>query len=68
MVQDFSPASADPSFRDAILPRRLDACLRGLQTRRLQKGDDVAIEFRVAVEDHVTVWAHVGKGFPQLLH
>ena len=42
--------------------------LPGLQTRRLQKVDDVAIEFRVAVEDHVTVWADFGKRFPQLLH
>ena len=62
MVKDFSPASADPSFRDAILPRRLDACLSGIQTRRLQKVDDVAIEFRVAVEDHVTLRARFGKG------
>ena len=57
VVQDLSPAAADPSFRDAILPRRLDARLPGLQTRCLQKGDDIAIEFRIAVEDDVTIWA-----------
>ncbi len=68
VVQDLSPAAADPSFRDAILPGRLDARLPGLQTRCLQKGDDIAIEFRIAVEDDVTIWACFGKRFPQLLH
>jgi len=68
VVQDLSPAAADPSFRDAILPGRLDARLPGLQTRCLQKGDDIAIEFRIAVEDDVTIWAGFGKRLPQLLH
>ena len=45
VVQDLSPAAADPSFRDAILPGRLDARLPGLQARCLQKGDDIAIDF-----------------------
>ena len=68
VVQDLSPAAADPSFRDAILPGRLDARLPGLQTRCLQKGDDIAIEFRIAVEHDVTIWACFGKRLPQLLH
>ena len=67
MVQDLSPATSNPSFRRSILPGRLDACPLRLQTRRLQKADDRGIEFRIAVQDHVTVWASFRKALPQLL-
>ena len=68
MVQDLSPATSNPSFRGSILPGRLDACPLRFQTRRLQKTDDRGIEFRIAVQDHVTVWASLRKGLAQLLH
>src|SRR6266850_2742056 len=68
MVQDLSATTSDPSFCRSVLPRRLDARPLRLQTRRLQKSDDGDIEFRIAVQDHVTVWARFRKGLAQLLH
>ena len=68
MVQDLSPTTSNPSFRGSILPGRLDARPLRFQTRRLQKTDDRGIEFRIAIQDHVTVWASFRKGFAQLLH
>src|SRR5260370_39878237 len=67
MVQDLSATTSDPSFRRSVLPRRLDARPLRFQTRRLQKTDDGGIEFRIAVQDHVTVWASFRKGLAQLL-
>jgi len=51
MVKHLAPATAHPAFRQAVLPRRLRARSFGLQPRRLQEGDEVGIEFRVAVEN-----------------
>ena len=67
MVQDLSATTSHPSFRGSILPRRLDARPFRLKARRLQKRDDVSIEFRIAVEDHIAVGASFRKGLAQLL-
>src|SRR5215470_6788540 len=67
MVQDFSATTSHPAFRGSILPRRLNAGALRFQTRRFQKRDDVSIEFRIAVEDHIAVWASFRKGLAQLL-
>ena len=67
MVQDLSPATSNPSFRGSILPGRLDARPLRFQTRRLQKRDDVSIESRIAVQDHIAVWTSFRKGLAQLL-
>jgi transglutaminase-like putative cysteine protease len=48
-----SPANhrrtAHPALRNAVLPRRLEACPFGFETRRLQKRGDISIEFRIPV-------------------
>ena len=67
MVQDLAPNTSHPSFGDPVLPRRLDARPFGFQTRRLQKRRHVSIEFRVVVEDYVSVRGSFGKRFAQLL-
>src|SRR5215471_10602980 len=67
MVKEFATTTAYPPFRDAILPRRLHAGPFGFQPGRLQKRDDVSIEFRVAIEDDITIRASFGKGLAQLL-
>ena len=67
MVEEFATTTAYPPFRDAILPRRLHAGPFGFQPGRLQKPDDVSIEFRVAIEDDITIRASFGKGLAQLL-
>jgi len=67
VVQRLAPTAPYPSFRDAILPKRSDTRPFGLQTGGFQEPDDVSIEFRVPVQNHVTVWASVGEGLTQLL-
>ena len=67
MVKNLAAATSGPTLRKAILPGRLDACPFGLQTRRLQKRDDISIELRVSVQNHVTEWAGVREGLTQLL-
>ena len=67
MVQDLAAATAYPSLRYAILPGCLHARPLGLQPRRLQKHDDICVEFRIPVQNHVMIRAGVRKGLPQLL-
>jgi hypothetical protein len=45
MIKNLSAATSYPAFRDAVLPRRLDACAFGFETRRLQKRGDIGIEY-----------------------
>src|SRR5215470_15306104 len=68
MVQDLSATTSNPSLRGSILPGVLEARPLRFQTRRLQKRNNGGIEFRVAVQDHITVGASFRKGLPQLLH
>ena len=68
MVQDLTATTSNPSFRGSILPGRLDARPLRFQAGRLEKGHDGGIKFRIAIQDHVTVWASFGEDLPQLLH
>src|SRR5215470_16744274 len=61
MVQDLSATTSNPSLRGSILPGRLDARPLRFQTRRLQKRNHGGIEFRIAVQDQITVWPISGK-------
>ena len=67
MVEDLSPATSHPSFRDSILPRRLHARALHFQSGCSQEGDDVGVKLRVPVEDDVTIRGGLGKSLPQLL-
>ena len=67
MVQNLSATTSNPAFRGSILPGRLDARPLRFQTRRLQKRNDGGIEFRIAVQDHITVWANLRESLAQLL-
>ena len=68
MVQDLSTATPNPSFRDSILPGRLDARPLRFQAGRVQKSDDPGIKFGIAVQNRVTVWTSFRKSLAQLLH
>src|SRR5262245_49510513 len=68
MVQDLPPATSDPAFGDTVLPGCLRARWLGLQTRGLQERHNVGVEFRIAIEDHVTICTCFGKCLAQLLH
>ena len=67
MVQDLSPATANPAFGDSILPGRLRARSLRLQTGRLQKRHHFTVELGVAIEDDITIRASFGQGLAQLL-
>jgi hypothetical protein len=67
LVQDLAKNTPYPSFRDPVLPGRLDARPFWFQTRRRQKRNHVNIEFRIVGEDQVSIWGSFGKRFAQLL-
>ena len=67
VVEDFSPATSHPSFRNSILPRRFYARPFGLQSRCLQEGDHFVIECGISIEDGISIWTRFGESFAQLL-
>ena len=67
MIEDLSAATSDPAFRNSVLPGRPDTRPLGFQACRLQKRNHVSIEFRIAVQDRVSVRGGFGKRFMQLL-
>ena len=66
-VEELFSAPPNQSFHDTVLPGQLEACSLGFQTRCLQEGDDLGIEFCVTVQNPVTVAAGLGEGFAELL-
>ena len=67
VIEQLAPAATHPSFRDSILPRRLDTGPFGLQSRGLQEGDHLVIECRITIEDRVPIRTSFGEGRTQLL-
>ena len=67
VVQQLTPATSDPPFRDAVLPGCLEARAFGFQTGGFQERDDIGAELRVAVENDVTIRGCLWKRFTQLL-
>src|SRR5579864_426832 len=68
LVEDLAAAASHPALCDPILPRGLNTRALRLQTACLQECDHVGIEFRVVVQDGITIRTILGKGFTQLLH
>src|ERR1051325_10090389 len=67
MVQNLAANASHPAFSGSVLPWRLDAGPLRFQSRRLQKREDIGIEFRIAVQHHITIRAGTRKGLSQLL-
>ena len=63
VIEQLAATTSDPTFRDAVLPRRCDARPLGLESCRLEEVDNIGIEFGVAIEDDVTVRACPRKRF-----
>src|SRR6185503_19791488 len=68
MVENLAAAGSHPALRDPILPRGLNTRALRLQTGHVQKGDHIGIEFRVVVQDGITIRNNLGKRLTQLLH
>ena len=68
VVEDLPPTTADPAFRDPILPGRLHTRALRLEAGGLQESDHIGIEFRVVVQDDISIRTSLGERFPELLH
>jgi len=65
MVENLAAAASRPAFRSPLLPRRLNTRALPFEARRPQEGNHILIEFRVVVEDGITIRTSLGKGFTQ---
>ena len=63
MVENFAAAASHPAFRSPVLPRCLNTRAFRSEARRLQEGNHIRIEFRVMVEDGITIRTSLGKRF-----
>ena len=68
VIENLPAAASHPTFRGSVLPGCLNTCALRPEARCLQEGSHIRIEFRVVVEDGITVRTSLGKRFPQLLH
>jgi hypothetical protein len=69
VVENLSPATSHPSFRDSVLPGRLHARTLQVQSGCSQEGDDVGVKLRVPIEDEVTIGGgFVACGIQKSLH
>src|SRR5579871_5002624 len=68
MVENLAAAASHPAFRSPVLPRCLNTRALRSEARRLQEGNHIGIEFRVVVEDSITIRTSLGKRFTELLH
>jgi hypothetical protein len=68
MIENLASAASHPAFRNPILPGCLHTCAFRRRTGCLQESNHISIEFRVVVEDGITMRNRIGKCFTQLLH
>ena len=68
MIEQVSTATADPPFRNAVLPRTSDAGSLGLDNEVLDRADHFFIELRAAIKDQIAGRGVVREGFTQLLN
>src|SRR4030095_9661887 len=68
VVEQLASTTAHPALRDAVLPRRPNACARRVQTGGRQKRDHVAVKRRVVVEQEEAMRAVSWKDVTELLH
>src|SRR5215470_11616269 len=67
VIQQFATASPDPSFRDSILPRTTDGCLKCLEVHRSNGSDHLGAVLGVVIKNQVLALRLVREGFAQLL-
>ena len=68
MIEELAAAASDPSFGRSVLPRCLNARPFRLKSGGLQKGNDVGVEDRIAIQNDVAIRSCLCKSFSQLLH
>ena len=68
VVEKLAATASNPTLGRSILSGRLNTGALRLEFRRLQERDQILIELRTVIEDHITVFARLRKCFPQLLY
>jgi hypothetical protein len=63
MVENLAEAASHPAFRSPVFPRCLNTRAFRSEVRRLQEANHSGIEFRVVVEDGITIRTSLGKRF-----
>lgn len=60
VISQFPASTANPAFRDSVLPRASYTCSDRVDAARVQKGDNMIAELGVSIEHDITTRA--GKG------
>src|SRR5437879_6438588 len=68
MIEQVSPATANPTLGHAVLPRTTKRSFDRFTAYCPDSSLYFASEFRISVEDQILARRRVGKSFPQLLH
>ena len=63
VIEDLAATTADPALRSPVLPWRLHTGAHHLETGCLKEADDIGIEFRIAVENDISVGTSLGECF-----
>ena len=68
VIQQVPSATPNPTLGDSVLPRTAKGCSHGLASQTRGKGDHVAAELRIMIEQQKVVGRRVWPGLSQLLH
>jgi hypothetical protein len=68
VVKQLTSATADPAFRNSVLPGALDGGLDASNTHGLNCRGNFQTVFRIVITDEEWRSSFIGKRFPQLLH
>ena len=63
MIQNLAAATSDPALRRSVLPWRLNTGALRLEAGCLQEADHIGIEFRIVVEDDISIGSGLGECF-----
>ena len=63
VVEDLAAAASDPALRSTVLPWRLDTGALRLETGCLQEVHHIGIEFRIVVQDDISIRTSLGECF-----
>ena len=67
VIRQLPANTADPAFRDTVLPRTPHACSDRVDATRIQKGDNSIAELSVSIKQDITIGAGKRQSLAQLL-
>ena len=63
VVEDLAATTSDPALRNPVLPWRPHTGALHLEAGCPQEADDIGIEFRIAVQDDISIRTSPGECF-----